>query len=211
MRKEKKQFVSLRRSVIRYNKALICTFALYMLYALVYSVSVLDCKGINFYSDGGKVTKDMLKCTNMSSGLLAFLRNNNLIICGIFLLVAIIFLVLQKIALLNINKLDTDELEEERVGKTSQIILTLLLGYTGIHKHRTRNKIIGNIYLVNFVLFGVAWIIKSFFETTYYNYLMFYCTYKFGLLFLMGIVILNVIEAIFQLFSLKDDENRIYA
>ena len=182
-----------------------------MLYALVYSVSVLDCKGINFYSDGGKVTKDMLKCTNMSSGLLAFLRNNNLIICGIFLLVAIIFLVLQKIALLNINKLDTDELEEERVGKTSQIILTLLLGYTGIHKHRTRNKIIGNIYLVNFVLFGVAWIIKSFFETTYYNYLMFYCTYKFGLLFLMGIVILNVIEAIFQLFSLKDDENRIYA
>lgn len=211
MRKDKKQFSSLRRSVIRYNKALICTFALFMLYALVYSVSVLDCKGINFYSSTGKITKEMLTCTNMSSGLLAFFKNHNVTICCVFLGVALIFLILQKVALLKINKIETDELEEEKVGKTSQIILTLLLGYTGIHKYRTENKIIGHIYLVNFVLFGITWIIKNFFEATYSNYLIFYCTYEFSVLFIIGIIVLNIVEAIFQLISLKDDEDRIFA
>ncbi len=211
MKKEKKEFSSLRRTVIRYNKALKWTFMLYIIYAILYSVSVLDCSGINFYTYTGKVTKGMLKCTNMSTGLLAFMRNNNLIICIFLLVIAIIFLTLQKFTLLSINRLEMDELEEEKVGKISQIIITLLLGYTGLHKYRTSNSTIGSIYSINFILFAIALVIKNFFEATYNNNLIFYCIYEFGLLFLIGITILNVIEVLFQLISLKDDKNRIYS
>ena len=211
MKKEKKYFLSLRRNVIRYNKSLICVFALYMLYALVYSVSILDCKGIDYYNSTAKVTKEMFTCTNMSTGLLAFFRNNNLIICTIFLVVALVLLILQKISLYKINKLDVNELQDEKVNKTSQILLTLLLGYTGIHKFRTQNRPVGNIYLVNFVIFIVAWLCKTLFLSTYNSYLMFYCAYEFGLLFLIGIIILNIVEAIFSLISLKDDEDKIFA
>jgi hypothetical protein len=182
-----------------------------MVYALVYSVSILDCKGIDYYNTTGKVTKDMFTCTNMSTGLLAFFRNNNLIICLILLAVAIVLLVLQKIQLYRINKLDVDELQEEKVHKIKHIILTLLLGYTGIHKFRTQNRAVGNIYLVNSVVFAITWITKNFFEATYLNYLIFYCAYEFSLLFIIGIIILNVVEAIFSLISLKDDEDRIFA
>ena len=211
MKKEKKQFVSLRKSVIRYNKALICVFALFMLYALVHSVSILDCSGIDFYNVNGEVTKDMLKCTNMSTGLLAFFTNNKLLIGIIFLIVAAVILVLQKVALYKINKLDIIELEEEKVNKTSHIVITLLLGYTGAHKYRTQNRAIGNIYLVNFVIFLITWIIKNFFTATYTSYPIFLCAYEFSVLFITGIIILNIIEAIFSLVSLKDDDERIFA
>ena len=211
MKKDRKNFITLRRSVIRYNKALVCIFALYMLYALIHSISILDCKGIDFYNSNIEVTKDMLTCTNMSTGLLAFFRNNNLLICTVLLLFAVAILVLQKIALYKINKLDVNELQEEKVYKTGQILFTLLLGYTGIHKFRTENKVIGNIYLVNFVIFIISWLCKNFFAATYNSYLMFYCSYEFSLLFLIGILILNVIEAIFSLISLKDDDNKIFA
>ena len=211
MKKEKKQFVALRRRVIRYNKAIVCVLALFMIYALIHSVSILDCSGINYYSTTGEVTKEMLKCTNMNSGLLAFFRNHNLTICCIFLLIALILLVLQKIQLLRINRLETSELQEEKVTKVTHIIITLLLGYTGLHKFRTENRVIGNIYLVNFIIFVISWVIKNWFTATYNNYLMFYCAYEFSVLFITGIIILNIVEAIFSLASLKDDEDKIFA
>lgn len=211
MRKEKKQFVTLRKTVIRYNKALIFVFALYMLYALIHSVSILDCSGINFYSISGKVTKEMLKCTNMSTGLLAFMTNNRILISIIFLVVAAVILILQKITLFKINKLEVSDLKEEKVYKLGHIIITILFGYTGAHKYRTQNKVIGNIYLVNFIFFVISWIVKTFFKTTYTTYPIFLCAYEFSLIFIIGIIILNIIEAIFSLISLKDDDEKIFA
>ena len=211
MRKEKKYFLSLRKKIIRYNKILIFIFALFIFYALIHSVSILDCKGIDFYTATGEVTKDMLSCTNMSTGLLAFFINNNNLICLLFLLAALVVLVLQKICLYKINSLEVNELQDEKVNKTWHIIITLLFGYTGAHKYKTENKIIGHIYLVNFVVFVVSWIIKSFFTETYNSYLMFFCAYKFSVIFITGIIILNIVEAIFSLASLKDDEERIFA
>lgn len=211
MKKEKKEFRALRKSVIRYNKALIGVFVLFMVYALIYSISMLDCSGINYYTFSGEVTSDMLSCTNMSTGLLAFFRNYNLIICSLILLAGLVLLILQKVALYKINLLDVPELEEEKVNKTRHILLSLLLGYTGIHKFKTENRIIGRIYLVNFIFFVITLIIKNFFVATFEGYLIFYCAYEFSLLFLIGIVILNIVEAIFSFVSLKDDENKIFA
>ena len=182
-----------------------------MLYCLVHSVSILDCKGIDFYTSTGEVTKDMLTCTNMSTGLLAFFINHNILICVLFLIAALIVLVLQKICLYKINQLEVNELEDEKVEKSSHIVITILLGYTGLHKFRTENRIIGNIYLINFAVFAVSWIIKNWFVETYNEYLMFYCAYKFSLIFIIGIIILNIVEAIFSLASLKDDDEKIFA
>ena len=137
MKKEKKEFLSLRRSVIRYNKILVFIFALFIIYALLYSVSVLDCKGLNFYDlayDGG-YTKDMITCTNMSSSLFAFFLNNHYTICIILLIAAALVLILQKVALLRINKLEVSDLKEEKVYKTGHIVTTLLLGFTGLSSY----------------------------------------------------------------------------
>lgn len=211
MRKEKKYFASLRKDVIKYNKALICVLVLYIAFSLICSVSILDCNGIDYYSFTGSVSSEMLTCTNMSNGLLAFFINNKIIISVILLLAALVFLVLQKIALYKINKLDINELEEEKVNKTNHILLTLLLGYTGIHKYKTQNRVIGHIYLVNFVIFVISFLVKTFAEETFLSYLMFYCMFEFGRLFLIGIIILNIVESIFSLISLKDDDEKIFA
>lgn len=211
MKKENKQFISLRKKVIKYNKALVYVFALFMFYALIHSISILDCTGIDYYFHSGNVSSEMLKCTNMSTGLLAFFRNNNLIIWIIFLIAMLVILILQKIQLLKINQLDVEDYSDEKVSKTGHIILTLLLGYTGIHKFATKNKIIGNIYLVNFLIFVTTWVIKNFMSETYLGYLIFYCAYEFSLLFILAIVILNIVEAIFSLISLKDDNEKIFA
>ncbi len=211
MRKEKNYFASLRRDVIKYNKALICVLVLYIIFSLIYSVSILDCNGIDYYSFTESVSSEMLTCTNMSNGLLAIFINNKIWISLVLLLAAVVLLILQKISLYKINKLDVDELEEEKVNKTKHILLTLLLGYTGIHKYKTQNKLIGNIYLVNFVVFTIAFIVKTFLKETFMNYLMFYCMFEFGRLFLIGIIILNIIESIFSLISLKDDDDKIFA
>ncbi len=213
MKKEKKEFLKLRKNVIKYNKFLIAVFGLFILYALIYSISILDCSGVDFYNlvCNGDCTKEMFTCTNVSSGLLAFFLNHHMTICIIFLIAALVFLVLQKVNLYKINKLEVDELREEKVNKSGHIVLTLLLGYTGIHKYRTENKAIGRFYLVNFILFIITWIIKNFFTSTYNDYTIFYCTYELSVLFLTGIIILNIVEAIFSLASLKDDEEKIFA
>ena len=112
---------------------------------------------------------------------------------------------------IKINRIETYDLQEEKVRKEKHIILTLLLGYTGIHKFRTENRIIGYIYLVNFLVFVISCLVKYCFVSTYNNYLMFYCAYEFSVLFLIGIIILNIVEAIFSLISSKDDEGKIFA
>ena len=211
MKNEKKYFLGLRRQVINYNKILLCIFAVFILYALVYSISLLDCSGVDFYNlESIKYTKDMLVCENMSTGLLAFILNNHILICVILGLAAAVVLILQKLALVKINQLDVNELEEEKVDKKKHILYTLLLGYTGVHKFKTFNKPIGYIYLVNFIVFAVSWLVKTFAIDTYNTYLAFYCSYKLSLIFIIGIIILNVIEAIFSLISLKDDEDKIF-
>lgn len=209
MKTNKKEFLKLRRRVITYNKALIYTFVLYMVYAFAYSIHILDCGGIDYYTFSGDVTVDMISCNSLSSGVLTFYRNNNLLICCLFLIAAIIFLVLQKLALLKINKLSVKN--EEKVLKYRHTLFTLLLGYTGIHKFQTENRVIGHIFLVNFVLFLIAWFIKTFFESTYTSYLILYCMFEFGLLFLIGIIILNIIDAVFSFISEKDSDDKIFA
>ena len=211
MKNGKEKFLSLRKKVLICNKALIYTFALFMVYALVHSVSILDCNGVDYYNFTGKVTKDMITCDNLSSGLLTIFRNNNLLICLIFLIAAIIFLVIQKIMLLKINKMKVRGLDDEKVNKSKHAIVTLLLGYTGIHKLKTRNIIIGDMYLVNFIIFILTLIIKTFFNVTYSSYLVLYCTFEFSFLFLIGITILNVIDAFFTLLSTTDKEEKIFA
>ena len=211
MKKERKEFYTIRRRVIRYNKILIFIFAMFMLYALLYSVSLLDCKGLDFYHISGQVSESSLTCTNMSTGFLAYVINHNNTICWCFGLLALIVLVLQKVALYRINRLETTELDEEKVYKLRHILITLFLGYTGLHKYRTRNNIIGNIYFVNFIVFCISWLVKVLFPTTFNNYLIFYCAYKFSLIFLIGIIILNIVEAIFSFFSYRDDDDRIFA
>ncbi|MBR4671689.1 MAG: hypothetical protein IKO78_00630 [Bacilli bacterium] len=211
MKNEKKYFLGLRRKVINYNKILMCIFGLFILYALVYSVSMLDCTGVDYYNlESINYTKDMLVCENMSTGLLAFFINNHILICVILGIAAVVVLVLQKLALLKINQLDVNELEEEKVNKNQHILYTLLLGYTGAHKFRTYNKPIGYIYLVNFIAFAVSWLVKTFAVDTYNEYLAFHCAYKFSLVFIIGILVLNVIEAVFSFISLKDDDDKIF-
>lgn len=211
MRNEKKFFLTQRRNVINYNKILIGIFSLFILYALVYSISMLDCGGVDFYNlESIRYTSDMLVCENMSTDLLAFFINNHTLICIILGLAALVVLILQKLALLKINELDLNELEEEKVDKNSHILYTLLLGYTGVHKFKTYNRPIGYIYLVNFVVFIVSWLVKTFAIDTYNEYLAFHCAYKFSLVFLIGIIILCIVEAIFSYLSLKDDENKIF-
>ena len=105
MKKDNKKFRIQRRKVIKYNQALICTFSVFMLYALVYSLLMLDCRGISF-STPGKVDANMIKCNNLFPGLLAFFRNNNITICCVLGLIGLIFLILQKIVLNRINALE---------------------------------------------------------------------------------------------------------
>lgn len=211
MKNEKKYFLGLRKNVIRYNKIMMCIFAVFILYALVYSVSMLDCKGVDFYNLGSmEYTKSMLTCDNMSSGLLAFFINNHILICCILGIAALVVLVLQKIALVKINTLDINELEEEKVVKKQHILYTLLLGYTGIHKFKTYNKPVGIVYLINFIVFIISWLIKTFAIDTYNSYLAFHCAYKFSSIFILGIIILNVVDAIFSIISMKDDEEKIF-
>lgn len=211
MRNEKKYFLGLRRKVITYNKLLLCIFAVYILYALVYSVSMLDCTGVDFYNLQSIIyTKSMLVCENMSSGLLVFFLNNHMLICIILGIAALVVLILQKLALLKINKLDVNVLEEEKVYKKQHILYILLLGYTGAHKFKTYNKPVGYIYLVNFIVFIVSGLVKIFAIDTYNSYLAFHCAFQLSLFFIIGILVLNVIEAIFSLISSKDDEDKIF-
>ncbi len=211
MRNEKKYFLGLRRKVINYNKILLGIFALFILYALIYSVSMLDCKGVDFYNlESINYTKDMLVCDNMSNGLLAFFMNNHVLICIILGIAAAVVLVLQKLALLKINQLDVNELEDEKVEKNKLLLYTIFLGYTGAHKFKTFNKPVGYIYLVNFIVFIVSWLVKTFAVDTYNEYLAFHCAFIFSLAFIIGIIILCIIEAVFSFLSLKDDENKIF-
>lgn len=207
MKKEKKEFLLLRNRIKNYNKILIGIFSIFIIYALIHSVTILDCND-KFTSLGCSST---FNCTNVSNDLYTFLNDNYMIISIILLIAAVIVLVLQKIELYKINNLDINLLEDEKVYKERHVLLTLLLGFTGIHKFKTENKPIGYIYLVNFILFGISWIIKVFSTKTYDNYAIFRVTYEFGLLFILGIIILNIIEAIASLVSSKDDDGRIFA
>ena len=147
----------------------------------------------------------------MPNDLYKLLHDNYMIISVVLLIAAAVVLVLQKIELLKINKLNTDLLDEEKVNKNNHILITLLLGYTGIHKFRTENRVIGYIYLVNFVCFGITWLIKTFSEKTFNDYTIIRVTYEFSVLFIVGIIILSIIEAIFSFLTEKDDEERIFA
>lgn len=207
MKKEKKEFVLLREKIKKYNKILIGILAIFIAYALIHSILVLDC------NDGFKELgmTSSYSCTNFSNDVYKFFRNNYMIISVVFLIAAGVTLVLQKIALLKINKLDVDLLDEEKVNKNNHVLITLILGFTGLHKFRTENKTIGYIYLVNFIFFGVTWLIKNFSTSTFNDYTAIRCAYEFSLLFIIGIIILNIIESIFSFISSKDDEERIFA
>ncbi len=207
MKKDKKDFILLREKIKRYNKIIIGILAVFIAYALIHSVLILDC------NDGFRElgVKTSYSCTNFSNDFYKFFVDNYMIISIIILIAAAVFMILQKIALLKINQLNVDLLDEEKVEKNNHILVTLLLGYTGLHKFRTENRPIGFIYLINFIFFGVTWIIKTFFAETFDKYTMIRCAYEFSLLFIIGIIILNVIEAIFSFLSLKDDEDRIFA
>lgn len=207
MKKEKREFILLRESIKRYNKILIGILAIFIAYALIHSVLILDCN--DEFRELGSVTT--YSCTNFSNDFYKFLVDNYMIISVIILIAAAVVLVLQKIALLKINKLDVDLLDEEKVNKNNHILVTLLLGYTGLHKFRTENRPIGYIYLINFVFFVVTWLIKTLLPDTFDSYTMIRCAYEFSILFIIGIIILNVIEAIFSFLSEKDDEERIFA
>ena len=211
MKNKKNRFMSLRRSVQNYNKALIYTFSLFMLYALIHSLLILDCGGIDFYSYSGQVTKEMITCDNFSPGFLVFFRNNHMFICLLFLVVAIVFLVLQKLQLLKINKIGVKSLDGEKVVKNRHVLETLLFGYTGFHKFQTRNYTIANIFAVNFAIFFVTWFVKHFFQATYNSYLMIYCAYEFSVIFIIGIIILCIIDAVFSFISETDSEGNIFA
>ena len=207
MKKDKKEFILLREKVKKYNKIIIGILVAFMVYALVHSISILDCNN-GFTS---LCEKTSYKCTNFSNDFFKFLQNNYLIISIVLLIAAAITLILQKIALLKINKLETDLLDEEKVNKNGHILITLLLGYTGLHKFRTENRPIGYIYLINFVFFGVTWLIKHFSQETFNDYTVIRCAYEFSVLFIIGIISLNIIEAIFSLISKKDKEEKIFA
>ena len=180
---------------------------MYFAYAIIHSIGILDCN--QSFSELGESIEG--SCVNYSNDLFKFLNNNYLIISFVLLLAAAVVLVLQKIELLNINRLSVDLLDEEKVNKNNHILITLLLGYTGLHKFRTENKVIGYIYLTNFVFLGVTWLIKTFSNTTFNDYTIIRCIYEFSLLFAIGIIVLNIIEAIFSFLSDKDDEERIFA
>ena len=207
MKKDKKEFILLREKVKKYNKIIIGLLIAFILYALVHSILILDCNnGFTSLCD-----KTAYSCTNFSNDFYKFLSNNYMIISVILLIAAGVVLVLQKLALLKINKLDVDLLDEEKVNKNNHILITLLLGYTGLHKFRTENRPIGYIYLVNFVFFGVTWLIKQFSVETFNDYTAIRCAYEFSVLFIIGIIALNIIEAIFSLISNKDKEEKIFA
>lgn len=208
MKKEKKEFVLLREKIKRYNKIIIGILAIFIVYALIHSILILDCND-GFVELG--VASSSYSCTNFSNDFYKILRDNYMIISVVLLIAAAVVLVLQKIALLRINQLDVDLLDEEKVNKNNHILVTLLLGYTGLHKFRTENRPIGYIYLVNFIFFGITWLIKTFSETTFNDYTAVRCAYEFSLLFIIGIIILNIIEAIFSFLSNKDEEERIFA
>ena len=207
MKKEKKEFVLLREKIKWYNAILIGILGLFMLYALVHCIFILDCSN-SFVELGGSSS---YSCTNFSNDFYKLLKDNYMIISIILLIAAGVVLTLQKIALLKINRLNVALLDEEKVNKNNHILVTLLLGYTGLHKFRTENRVIGYIYLVNFIMFGVTWIIKTFSSSTFNDYTIIRCIYEFSLLFIIGIIILNIIEAIFSFISFKDDEERIFA
>ena len=207
MKKDKKEFILLREKVKKYNKIIIGILVAFMVYALVHSILILDC-------NNGFTTlceKTSYNCTNFSNDFFKFLRNNYLIISVVLLIGAAVTLILQKLALLKINKLDVDLLDEEKVNKNGHILITLLLGYTGLHKFKTENRPIGYIYLVNFVFFGVTWLIKHFSTETFNDYTAIRCAYEFSVLFIIGIIALNIIEAIFSYISNKDEEEKIFA
>ncbi len=207
MKKEKKEFVLLREKIKNYNKILIGILSLFILYALVHSVFILDCS--SSFVELGESSK--YSCTNFPNEIYEFFSNNYMIISIILLIAAGVVLVLQKLALLKINQLNVDLLDEEKVNKNNHILITLLLGYTGLHKFRTENRVIGYIFLVNFVFFGITWIIKTFSIDTFNDYTSIRCAYEFSLLFIIGIIILCVIDAIFSFLSIKDEEERIFA
>ena len=207
MKKDKKEFILLREKVKKYNKIIIGILVAFMIYALVHSILILDCNN-GFTS---LCEKTSYNCTNFSNDVFKFFRNNYIIISVVLLIAAAVTLILQKIALLKINKLDTDLLDEEKVNKNKHILITLLLGFTGLHKFRTENRPIGYIYLVNFVFFGVTWLIKHFSIETFNDYAVIRCAYEFSVLFIIGIIALNIIEAIFSLLSNKDKEEKIFA
>lgn len=207
MKKDKKEFLSLRNKIKKYNKILIGLLCIFIVYALIHSITIIDCNE-NFSKLGNS---GVFTCSNVSNDLYTFLNDNYMIISVILLIVAAVVLILQKINLYKINQLDIELLSDEKVYKERHVILTLLLGFTGIHKFRTQNKPIGYIYLVNFIVFGISWIIKNFSGKTYSNYVIFRVAYEFGFLFILGIIVLNIIDAIASLISLKDDDGRIFA
>lgn len=211
MKSDVRRFEKLKRNISYYNRGFISVLCLYIVYAVLYSVSMLDCTGIDYYKETGTVTKDMFTCTNVPSDLIVFFRNNNTIILITLFVIALVLLLLQKIALLKINYIETDILRYEKVGKVKIILLTLLLGYTGVHKYVTENNVVGNIYLINFVIFVMSLIIKVFFVSTYNKYLMFYCSLHFSLWFILVITVFSIIEAFFALITSKDDNGRIFA
>ena len=207
MKNTKKEFLIIRNKIKKYNGILIGVLCIFIFYALIHSITILDCNE-SFTSLG---SSEIVSCTNVSNDFYTFLNDNYMIISVILLIAAIVVLVFQKIELYKINKLNLQLLEEEKVNKNSHIIITLLLGYTGLHKFRTQNKPIGYIYLVNFICFAITWIIKTFSTNTYNNYEIFRVTFEFSVLFIIGIIILNIIEAIASYISEKDDNDKIFA
>ncbi len=211
MRRERNKFIIQRTKVRRYNKAIIYTFTVYILYSIFHSLLMLDCRGIDYYNETGKISVEKISCSHLFPGLLAFFRNNNITICCVIGVIGLLFLILQKITLFKINKLNIRDLNEEKVKKYPFIVLTLLFGYTGIHKFKTGNNKIGYIYLANFIVYIIAQFIKIVFVSTYNKELIFYCTFKFSLIMLIGIIIYNIVEEIFALISFKDVNDRIFA
>ena len=207
MKKDKKEFILLREKIKKYNKIIVGLLIAFIVYALIHSILILDCNN-GFKSLCEKTTYN---CTNFSNDFFKFLTNNYMIISVVLLIATAVVLIVQKITLLKINKIDVDLLDEEKVKKNSHVLLTILLGFTGLHKFRTENRPIGYIYLTNFVFFGVTWLIKQFSVETFNDYTIIRCAYEFSVLFMIGIIALNIIEAIFSLVSKKDDEERIFA
>lgn len=216
MKKDKKYYLALKENVLSYNKAIITTFICYLIYIVIYILCIFECSiSPSFFEKtcDTNCIRESLVCNSLPKGLATAILENSLIICGTILIILMIFLILQKVDLLKINKLNVEDssVDSYKVNKTKHIVITILLGWLGIHKYNTNNKNIGTIYLINSIMFIIAIIIRLFFKNTYNSHVLIPIISKFSLIFLVMIIIMNVTEAIFTLLSEEDEENKIFA
>lgn len=216
MKKDKKYYLALKENVLRYNKVIIATFTCYIIYVILYILCSFECNITpSFFEKAcdANCIRENLVCNSLPKGLATFILENNLIICGIILIILMIFLILQKVDLLKINKLNVEDssVDNYKVNKLKHAIITVLLGWFGIHKYNTNNKNIGIIYLTNSIMFIITMIIKLFFINTYNSHVLIPIVFNFSFIFLVMIIIMNITEAIFTLLSEEDEENKIFA